>query len=215
MAIDMAAEAARLDGQRQRLESAKAAYADAQRALLASDGATPIYGETEHAKRSQAARDAFREKLANIGQQADEVIASIEAARLSPHADPMAGLGFIETETAVKHRVFVAEDCEALSIADLVGRLEWVRSKGDKGLEALYARYGARRFKSLLNTDPQPDGLPELRAVLEKMGAVGHTRGLSPELQELRFKADAVKRQAAYALEPGSGKKGTGKPMGL
>jgi len=215
MAIDMAAATYTLDSQRQRLEDAKAAYTEAQRALLASDGRTPIFQPDEHAKRSQAAHDALLEKLASIQGQADEVIASIETVRLSPHADPMAGLGFIETETAVKLRAFVKEDCEELSVPDLVGRLEWVRSKRDGGLTALYARYGARRFKSLLNAEPQPDGLPELRAVLEKMGAVGHTVGLSPELQELRFKADALKRQAAYALEPGSGKRGTGQPMGL
>ena len=199
--IDLIAETTKLDAAKQRLETAKTTYSDAQRALLASDGRTPIYDATGHASRTKALQDTFQGKVDAIDAQVDAIIGEIEKARLNPFADPLAILNMVETETAVRHREFIREDCLEMDVADLTGRLQWVKTRGDKGLITVYSRYASKRFKALLDAKPQPDGLSELRAALENMGAIGNAKGLSPDLQELRFKADAVKRAARYALE--------------
>lgn len=213
--IDVAAEQTKLDNAKQRLAAAQAAHADAQRALLASDGRTPIYGEAEHAKRTAAVTEAFTAKAAAIGETADAVTAAIEGARLSPHADPMVTLGILETDTALRYREFVKEDClELLSVPDLVNRLQWVRARGDKGLLALYGRYAGRRYQILLDAKPQPAGLSELHAELVAMGAIGPTRGMSPELQRLQENAAHLKR-LAQAASRGPNGRGTGQPLGI
>ena len=88
--IDLIAETTKLDAAKQRLETAKTTYSDAQRALLASDGRTPIYDATGHASRTKALQDTFQGKVDAIDAQVDAIIGEIEKARLNPFADPLA-----------------------------------------------------------------------------------------------------------------------------
>ena len=209
MTIDSTREQARIDAAKNTLAQAQQAYDDGVRSLLASDGKTPIHAQPEHERRTAALRDALAAKLATVDAQADSVIASIESARLNPYADPFVALDLANLDLADKHRVFVAEDCATLPVPELTGRLEWAAKHPGAYVRVLYGRYGALRFKALLNAKPQPDGLTELRAALEKLGAIGGAKGLSPELQNLRYAADAVKRATAYALA-GGGKAAVG-----
>ena len=209
MTIDSAREQARIDAAKNTLATAQQAYNDGVRGLLASDARTPIYAPDEHERRTAALRDALAAKLATVDAQADSVIASIESARLNPFADPLAALDLANLELAGTHRVFVAEDCATLPVPELVGRLEWAAKHPGAYLRVLYGRYGVLRFKALLDAKPQPDGLTELRLALESLGAIGGAKGLSSELQELRYRADAVKRATAYALA-GGGKAAVG-----
>ena len=208
MAIDITREQAKLDSAKSTMAAAQAAYDDGLRGLLASDGKTPIAAPPEHDRRTAALRDALENKLANVDAQADSVIASIETARLNPYADPLAALDLANLELAGRHRVFVAEDCASLPVPELLGRLEWAAKHPGAYLRVLYGRYGLQRFNALLDAKPQPDGLTEMRAALEALGAIGGAKGLSSELQELRYRADAVKRATAYARsgqKPGTG----------
>ena len=52
----------------------------------------------------------------------------------------------------------------------------------------------------MVNAKPQPDGIAEVRAALETLGAMGASRGLSPEQQRLAESAAAHKRWAAWQL---------------
>ena len=206
MAIDTVAEAARIDAAKRQLENSVRAREEARRDLLASDARTPIHGPDEHARRSQAIDDAFAARAAVAAGVAGDVLAGVEAARLSQHADPLAALDLAQLNLAGAYRPFVAEDCASMAIPALVGRLEWAAASKDKGLRYTYARYGAQRWRKELDTQPQPAGLPELRTALEKLGAIGAARGLTPELEQLRFAADALKRQSAYVVS------GNGRP---
>ena len=206
MAIDTVAETARIDAAKRQLENSVLAREEARRDLLASDGKTPIHQPAEHARRSQAISDAFAARAAVAAGVAGDVLASVEAARLSEHADPLAALDLAQLNLAGAYRPFVSEDCANMAIPQLIGRLEWAAASKDKGLRYCYGRYGAQRFQALLNTQPQPAGLPELRTALEKLGAIGAARGLTPELEQLRFAADALRRQSAYVVS------GNGRP---
>ncbi len=126
----------------------------------------------------------------------------------------MAALDLANHDLAARHRVFVAEDCSTLPVPELIGRLEWAGKSSAPYVRVLYARYGLSRFKRELDAQPQPDGIAELRAALEQLGAIGGSRGLSPELTELRFKADGLKRATAYALDGGE-KPGLGAKIAL
>ena len=206
MAIDTVAETARIDAAKRQLENSVLAREEARRDLLASDGKTPIHQPAEHARRSQAISDAFAARAAVAAGVAGDVLAGVEAARLSEHADPLAALDLAQLNLAGAYRPFVSEDCANMAIPQLIGRLEWAAASKDKGLRYCYGRYGAQRFQALLNTQPQPAGLPELRAALEKLGAIGAARGLTPEMENLRFAADALRRQSAYVVS------GNGRP---
>lgn len=206
MTIDLATETARIEAAQRQLEHSVRAREEAQRDLLASDGKTPIHQPAEHARRMTAIQEAFKDRVAVAAGVADGVLATVEAHRLSPHADPLASLDLAQLSLAGEYRPFVAEDCASMPLPQLVGRLEWVVSSRDKGLRYCYGRYGAQRFQALVNADPQPAGVPELRQALEKLGAIGAARGLTPELENLRFAAEALKRKSAYAVS------GNGRP---
>ena len=206
MAIDTATETARIDAAKRQLENSVRAREEARRDLLASDGATPIFGPDEHARRMATIQEAFAARAAVAAGVAGDVLAGVEAARLSEHADPLASLDLAQLNLAGAYRPFVSEDCANMAIPQLIGRLEWAAASKDKGLRYCYGRYGAQRFQALLNTQPQPAGLPELRAALEKLGAIGAARGLTPEMENLRFAADALRRQSAYVVS------GNGRP---
>ncbi len=204
--LDLATETARIDAAKRQLENSVRAREEARRDLLASDAKTPIHQPPEHARRSQAIDDAFAARAAVAAGVAGDVLASVEAARLSEHADPLAALDLAQLNLAGAYRPFVAEDCANMPLPQLIGRLEWAAASKDKGLRYCYGRYGAQRFQALLNTQPQPAGLPELRQALERLGAIGAARGLTPELEQLRFAAEALKRKSAYAVS------GNGRP---
>ena len=214
MTIDPTREQSRIDAARQDLAQAQAAHDAAMRGLLASDGKTPIYQPAEHEQRVAALRDALARKLASVDAAADGVIANVEAARLNPYADPVAALDLANLELAGAHRPFVMEDCASLEVPELIGRLQWASKYPGAYLRQLYGRYGLARFKRELDAKPQPPELSELRAALEALGAIGGSRGLSPELTELRFKADGLKRATAYALAGGE-KPGLGAKIAL
>ena len=201
--LDLATETARIEAGKQALATAQQSFDAGVRGLLASDGKTPIYQPDDHERRTAALRDALARKVASVDAAADGVIAAIEAARLSEHADGLASLDLAQLNLAGMYRPFVAEDCASMPLPQLIGRLEWAAQSRDAGLRAVYARYGAARWRKELNAQPQPDGLTELRQALEVIGAIGAARGLAPELQELRFKADGLKRASAYALAGG------------
>lgn len=206
MTIDLATETARIEAAQRQLEHSVRAREEAQRDLLASDGKTPIHQPAEHARRMTAIQEAFKDRVAVAAGVADGVLATVEAHRLSEHADPVASLDLAQLSLAGEYRPFVAEDCASMPLPQLVGRLEWAASSRDKGLRYCYGRYGAQRFQALVNADPQPAGVPELRQALEKLGAIGAARGLTPELENLRFAAEALKRKSAYAVS------GNGRP---
>ena len=112
----------------------------------------------------------------------------------------MAALDLANLELAATHRVFVAEDCATLPVPALVGRLQWAASHPGRYYGVLYARYGAQRFQSMLDAKPQPDGIAELRAALESLGAIGQSRGLSGEAVKRQEAAGALKRWATWQL---------------
>ena len=131
---------------------------------------------------------------------ADKAVADVERTRLNQFADPMSSLDLANLELAATHRVFVAEDCATLPVPDLVGRLQWAASHPGRYYGVLYARYGAQRFQSMLDAKPQPAGIPELRAALESLGAIGQSRGLSSEAVKRQEAAAALKRWATWQL---------------
>ena len=210
MTLDIATQTTKLDTAKRQLADAVRTYEDAQRGLLASDGRTPIHGPDEHAQRLAALRETLAARVATVDSQADAVIASIEAARLNEHADPLAALNLAELSLANQYAQFVRADCETLPVPALIGRLSWAAASTDAGLRYCYARYGLARFQSLLDAQPQPDGLPAMRDALESLGAIGAARGLTPDAERVRFAAAGLKRATAAALagnKPGLGMK--------
>ncbi len=203
MTLDLTKEQTAIDAGKRLLTRAQDDFEKSARALLASDGKTPIFAQPEHDARMAALRETMAARLASVDEKADGVLASIEAARLAEHSDQMASLDLAQLSLATQYAPFVREDCQDLPIPALVGRLEWAASSREKGLRAVYARYGAQRWRKELDAQPQPAGLPELRTALEKLGAIGAARGLSPEAENLRYAAAGLKRAASYALSNG------------
>ena len=137
---------------------------------------------------------------------ADRTVAEVEAARLSVFADPVAALDYAQLGLAGQYAPFVREDCERLPAPELVGRLEWAAKHPGAYLRLLYGRYGLQRFNAMLSAKPQPDGIAEMRAALEALGAIGQSRGLSPEQQRLGEAAQSLRmfatRQLRIAKDP-------------
>ena len=125
MAIDTATETARIDAAKRQLENSVRAREEARRDLLASDGATPIHQPPEHARRMTAIDDAFAARAAVAAGVAGDVLAGVEAARLSEHADPLAALDLAQLNLANQYAVFVKEDCASMPLPALIGRLEF------------------------------------------------------------------------------------------
>ena len=179
------------------IESHGAAYMR----LFASDGKTPISGPDLHARQVASIVAPLEKEVDKAVALADRVTAEVEKSRLNQYADPMAALDLANLELAATHRVFVKEDCETLPVPDLVGRLAWAAAHPGKYYRVLYARYALARFQAMVNAKPQPAGIPELRAALESLGAIGQSRGLSPELQRLSENAAQLKRWAGRELQ--------------
>ena len=137
---------------------------------------------------------------------ADKVVSEVEKSRLSQFADPLAALDFAQMGLAGQYAPFVREDCERLPAPELVGRLEWAAKHPGAYLRLLYGRYGLQRFNAMLSAKPQPDGIAEMRAALEALGAIGQSRGLSPEQQRLGEAAQSLRmfatRQLRIAKDP-------------
>ena len=178
------------------IEAHGAAYAR----LFAHDGKTTISGPDLHAQECARILVPVESAVAKALEVADRVTAEVEKSRLSQYADPMAALDLANLELAATHRVFVAEDCATLPVPALVGRLQWAASHPGRYYGVLYARYGAQRFQSMLDAKPQPDGIAELRAALESLGAIGQSRGLSGEAVKRQEAAGALKRWATWQL---------------
>ena len=178
------------------IEAHGAAYAR----LFASDGKTPISGPDLHARQVAAIVAPLEREVDKAVALADRVVSEVEKGRLSQYADPMAALDLANLELAATHRVFVAEDCASLPVPDLVGRLQWAAAHPGKYYGALYRRYGLARFQALLASDAKVAGVPELRSALEALGAIGQSRGLSPEQQRLAESAAAHRRWAVWQL---------------
>ena len=176
------------------------AHGAAYSRLFAHDGKTTISGPDLHAQECARILVPVETAVTAAVAVADKVTAEVERTRLSQYADPMAALDLANLELAATHRVFVAEDCATLPVPDLVGRLQWAAAHPGKYYGALYRRYGLARFQALLDAKPQPDGIAELRAALETLGALGASRGLSPEQQRLAESAAAHKRWATWQL---------------
>ena len=189
-----------LEASKQAVQKAIEVHTAAYSRLFAHDGKTTISGPDLHAQECARILVPLETAVDKAVAVADRVVADVERTRLSQYADPMASLDLANLELAATHRVFVAEDCASLSVPDLVGRLQWAAAHPGKYYGVLYARYGAQRFQSMLDAKPQPDGIAELRAALETLGALGASRGLSPEQQRLAESAAAHKRWATWQL---------------
>ena len=177
------------------------AHGAAYSRLFAHDGKTTISGPDLHAQECARILVPVETAVTAAVAVADKVTAEVERTRLSQYADPMAALDLANLELAATHRVFVAEDCATLPVPALVGRLQWAASHPGRYYGVLYARYGAQRFQSMLDAKPQPDGIAELRAALESLGAMGASRGLSSEQQRRQEAAQSLKRWAVWELQ--------------
>ena len=176
------------------------AHGAAYQKLFAHDGKTTISGPDLHAKECARILVPVEAAVAKALEVADKVTADVERTRLNQYADPMAALDLANLELASTHRVFVAEDCATLPVPDLVGRLQWAAAHPGKYYAVLYRRYALARFQSMVSAKPQPAGIPELRQALEAIGALGASRGLTPEQQRRLEAAAALSRWAQGQL---------------
>ena len=131
---------------------------------------------------------------------ADKVTAQVEKSRLDQYADPLAALDYAQLGLAGQYAPFVKEDCQNMDVRDLVGRLEWAGKYPSEYMKVLYRRYGMARFQAMMHAKPQPDGIAEMRAALEALGARGASRGLSSEQQKRLEASSALKRWAQWQL---------------
>ena len=168
--------------------------------LLTHDG-KPILEPAAHARAVEKAGEPLRAAVERALALGDAALAEVEKGRLQPYADPVVALDYAQLGLAGQYAPFVKEDCAALPIPELIGRLEWVSKHPAHYLRLLYGRYGLQRFQSMLDAKPQPAGIPEMRAALEALGAIGQSRGLSPELQRLGENAAQLKRWAGRELQ--------------
>ena len=188
-----------IDGAKAAVTRAIESHGAAYSRLFTFDG-KPINSPEQHTSELARLVQPVESAVAKALEVADKVTAEVEKSRLSQYADPMAALDLANLELAATHRVFVAEDCATLPVPALVGRLQWAASHPGRYYGVLYARYGAQRFQSMLDAKPQPDGIAELRAALESLGAIGQSRGLSGEAVKRQEAAGALKRWATWQL---------------
>ena len=188
-----------IDGAKAAVTRAIEAHGAAYSRLFTFDG-KPINSPEQHTSELARLVQPVESAVAKALEVADKAAAGVERTRLNQYADPMAALDLANLELAATHRVFVAEDCATLPVPDLVGRLQWAAAHPGKYYGVLYARYGAARFREMVNAKPQPAGIPELRQALEALGAIGASRGLTSEQQRRLEAAAALSRWAQGQL---------------
>jgi hypothetical protein len=185
------------DELRQKIDEAAAAHEARVAELYRPDG-TPRHAEDEPAEILGASRERFHARLREIGPDIDARIAATEEAVIAvEHSDPATVLSAEELQRAAAARWIVSEDCEALPLGELGGRMQAALSGEDKVAQFLLARYAARRVGPPKLPDPyaegaestgEPEGAQEIRelsAKLEKKLRPHHEQELKAARQAL------------------------------
>ena len=188
-----------LDGAKQVVTRAIESHTTAYARLFTFDG-KPINSPEQHTSELARLVQPVESAVAKALEVADKVTAQVEKTRLDQYADPLASLDYAQLGLAGQYAPFVKEDCAALPLVELIGRLEWANRYPSEYMKVLYRRYGAARFREMVNAKPQPAGIPELRAALEALGAIGASRGLTSEQQRRQESAAALSRWAQGQL---------------
>ncbi len=211
MAIDITLEASKMAVTR-----AIEAHSNAKALLFAHDGKTPINAPTVHDRELAKLLAPVETAVERAVKTADSVIAEVEALRLAPHADPTMALSAADLDDANRRAQWIAEDCAALPLPDLVERLRAVQASGNKSSVWLHTRYAKARWQLESGKVPQAPDLPQFSEQLRELGVIGPRAGLAPEQAKRADDAANLKRWASAQLGyVRTGKKGTGAPMGL
>ena len=188
-----------IDGAKAAVTRAIESHGAAYSRLFTFDG-KPINSPEQHTSELARLVQPVESAVAKALEVADKVTADVERTRLNQYADPLNSLDHAQLGLAGQYAPFVKEDCQQLPIPELIGRLEWAGKHPGEYMKVLYRRYGAQRFQSMLDAKPQPDGIAEMRAALEQLGAIGQSRGLSSEAVKRQEAAAALKRWAGREL---------------
>jgi hypothetical protein len=205
-----------LETQKMAVTRAIEAHSNAKALLFAHDGKTPINGPAVHDRELARLLAPVETAVERAIETADGVIAEVEALRLAPHADPTMALSSADLDDANRRARWIAEDCAALPLPDLVERLRAVQASGSKPSVWLHTRYAKARWQLESSKTPQAPDLPQFSEQLRELGVIGPRAGLAPEQAKRADDAANLKRWAGAQLGyVRTGKKGTGQPMGL
>lgn len=169
-----------------------------ERATMFDDNGRPLYNDEEHAKRlpryeqrTQQLIDTFNSKLARFEGYADTALAEAQQELADLDVDPLNRLAGAELIEAQARRVFVAEDCEKLSINRLVQKIEAIARSKDSTAKALYIRYGLQRLQA------------EAEARIDRGGVLPDDteRALKTALQSLDDEKTTKKRESIRQRE--------------
>lgn len=204
-----------LETQKVAVQRAIEAHSTGKAALLTHDG-RPINAPAVHDRELAKLLAPVEAAVQRAIEAADGVIEAVEAQRLAPFQDPTAALSSAELDDANRRARWIAEDCAALPLPDLVERLRAVQAGGNKASTWLHVRYAKARWQAESSKTPQPPDLPQFSEALRQLGVIGPRAGLAPELAKRADDAQALKRWATAQLaQTTTGKRGTGAPMGL
>ena len=195
----------RIKSQERDVEKAVSEFEAAKKRLYRSDG-SKVYGDEEHAERLGKLTDGLREKAEAVAAEARSDIEGYERAVLaSSYTDPASLVPASDRGRLETSRVFVKEDCEALTAPALTERLEAVSAGSDKVAPVLFARYARTRLEALeaessrLAGEGRPAGAEKVRenralgeavarleAALEDPQKVKRVQGLKEAAEESR-----------------------------
>jgi len=204
-ATDDSSRRYRTKSQERDVEKAVSEFEAAKKRLYRSDG-SKVYGDEEHAERLGKLTDGLREKAEAVAAEARSDIEGYERAVLaSSYTDPASLVPASDRGRLETSRVFVKEDCEALTAPALTERLEAVSAGSDKVAPVLFARYARTRLEALeaessrLAGEGRPAGAEKVRenralgeavarleAALEDPQKVKRVQGLKEAAEESR-----------------------------
>lgn len=151
-----------LEAQKMAVTRAIEAHSNAKALLFAHDGKTPINAPAVHDRELARLLTPVETAVERAIETADSVIAEVEALRLAPHADPTMALSAADLDDANRRAQWIAEDCAALPLPDLVERLRAVQASGNKSSVWLHTRYAKARWQAESGKVPQAPDLPPI-----------------------------------------------------
>lgn len=183
-----------MNAEQYQIEQATSKREAEEAALYRPDGSR-VFGEQEDQERRSAIRREFETEMDKIQGGIEERIKRVqgELAALE-NADPASNLRPDEVQRAAAMSVFVSDEVEGLSLADLARRVRAAVTSGDQAASYALLRHAARRQDEDLSGEVR-DAVRELRHALapdqeEKAEAA---RSALEEAEDLVLKAQLAR----------------------
>jgi hypothetical protein len=185
---------------------------EAATAALYRDDGTQRFADTEHRERLRTIEREFRAQMDAIEERIEERIerARGELAALE-NGDPASSLLTDELQRAAAMSVFVSDEVEGLSLADLARRVRAAVTSGDRAASYALLRHAARRQDEDITGEVR-EAVAELRGALDpgREEKAEAAKASLEEAEDLQFNAQLARAEAASIADSYAGGYWTG-----